>query len=175
MYYSFKCPVCGSNMPDTICGKCGYTRFLFPKELPTQVEKFEETRVRIMRKCRKKTSTEHANNSVVSSDRTVVGTLMIRNLLTESTYAYPIKEGRNIYGSRQSDNFIRTYINPLHIGIDIPDIIFGIDTSESGLKLIPHKDFEISHNRYLIRDFLNIENDDYFFHSNILGFHAVIF
>ena len=53
--------------------------------------------------------------------------------------------------------------------------MFGIESSQEGLVLIPHKDFRLSHNRYLIEGKMLIDNEDYFFYSNLLSFHAVKF
>lgn len=176
MSNSLICPVCGNAMHSTICSKCGYTHFLFPKELPPQVEKFEQTRIRIMRNCRKKNFIDRKNsNTIINDKKAIVGTLLIRKLMTEAIHAYPIKEGRNIYGTIQSNNSTKIFINPLEIGADIPEIIFGIEASNNELKLIPHKEFELSHNRYLVQRIMNLDNEDYFFHSNILSFHAILF
>lgn len=168
-----KCPVCKSEMPNAICGKCGYTRFLFPREIPPQIEKFEQTRIRIMQVARKKSSKEVRETN--ENRKGIIGTLMIRTILTEGIQAYPIYEGRNIYGSKPSDNSIRTFIDPLLIGIDIPETIFAIDADKYGIKLIPHKDFAMSHNHYWIKEIIELDDDDYFFHSNLLSFNAVLF
>lgn len=177
MNVKLKCPVCKSEMPNAICGKCGYTRFLFPREIPPQIEKFEQTRIRIMQGARKKTSKDTSKEvrETPENRKGIIGTLMIRTILTEGIQAYPIYEGRNIYGSKPSDNIIRTFIDPLLIGTDIPKTIFAIEGDKHGLKLIPHNDFELSHNHYLIKEIIELDNDDYFFHSNLLSFNAVLF
>ena len=61
------------------------------------------------------------------------------------------------------------------LGISIPKTIFCIEASNDGLVLIPHKDFVLSYNRYIIKRNMPIENEDYFFYSNLLSFHAVKF
>ena len=179
MEMSLKCPVCGNAMPNTICNRCGFTRFLFPKELPPQVEKFEQTRIKVMRKCRKniteKPLLKETEHQTVESKDVIVGTLIIRNLMSESIHAYPIKEGKNIYGSREANSSVRVFIDPLIIGFDLPEIMFGINATVDSLMLIPNKDYELSHNRYIIDRIMDLESDDYFFHSNVLGFNAVRF
>lgn len=177
MNISLRCPVCKSEMPNTICGKCGYTRFVFPREIPPQIEKFEQTRVRIMQGAYKKRSQETQKEAVVpNNDRNkVIGTLMVRNIMTEIIQAYPIYEGRNLYGSKPSDTYDRSFIDPLSIGIDIPETIFTINAGMDGLKLIPNKNFDVSYNHYLIKNIFELDNNDYFFHSNLLSFNAVLF
>lgn len=177
MAISFVCPVCGSKVNQAICNTCGYTHFLFPMEIPPQVKRFEDLRVSIMKRIRKKM--EGGDEKIEISDHSlsnhVVGTLMIRNMMTEATYAYPIKEGRNVYGGQSSKSPTFTYIDPLALGISIPKTIFCIEASNDGLVLIPHKDFVLSYNRYIIKRNMPIENEDYFFYSNLLSFHAVKF
>lgn len=181
MTKSFKCPVCGKEMMNTICNNCGYTLFLYPKEVPPQVEKFEQTRVRIMKDCLNKItgasqSKEDGSSPAEAEDHIkIVGTLIIHNLMTESIYAYPIKEGRNLYGRQESNDSVRIFVDPLQIGIDIPEIMFAISAGVDGLTLIPNRDYELSHNRYLIDRIMELENDDFFFHSNFLSFNAVKF
>ena len=52
--------------------------------------------------------------------------------------------------------------------------MFGIEYIGEALSLIPSAQFLLSHNRCKIEKIMILENDDYFFHSNILSFNAVL-
>ena len=179
---NIECPVCGQKMKDSICGNCGFLLLVFPKEVPQKVQNFESTRVRIMRQrfssSSKPNGLSHSEDRSVISTRTncsqIIGSLVIRNLFTESQIIMPIFEGKNIYGGKETDikNFL--YINPMDLGVDIPDIMFGIEYIGEALSLIPSAQFLLSHNRCKIKKIMILENDDYFFHSNILSFNAVL-
>ena len=170
-----KCPVCGSLQPSSMCDRCGYTRLIFPKERPDQLNAFEQKRIRIMRKvyCCKQRSRACKPDDTARFQ--VCGTLLIRNLMTDSVYAFPIHEGRNIYGALEINDEKVHYVDPLRLGIDIPGRMFEINASKECLKLVPIMGFRLSSNRLYVTEEIEIDEDDFFFYSNLLGFNAVIF
>lgn len=173
---SLKCPVCNSKMSGSICGNCGYARFFFPKVVPPNVEKFEQARVRIMQNANKRRlANTPAPEVVKSSDDTIIGTLVVRNLITDCTYVYPIFIGLNIYGSKETSYKDYRYIDPLELGVDIPDLMFEIKGSREGLVLLATQKFPLTQNRCRISGNIELDNDDYFFYSNLLSFNAVLF
>ena len=180
--FNISCPVCGKTIGSSICSNCGFLLILFPKEVPQMVHKFEHTRIRIMKQCYQSNNISKRNvitksqniHFQQSNSKQIVGSLIIRNLITESNTILPIWNGKNIYGGTNSnlDNFV--YVNSIELGIYIPDIIFSIEYSNGGLLLIPNNNFTLSHNRCKIDRIMKLENDVYFFYSNLLSFNAVL-
>ena len=47
--YTIICPVCGKEIPDSICHNCGYVKIVFPQVVPDTITQFETERVAVLK------------------------------------------------------------------------------------------------------------------------------
>ena len=47
--YTIICPVCGKEIPDSICHNCGYVKIVFPQVVPDTITQFETERVPVLK------------------------------------------------------------------------------------------------------------------------------
>lgn len=47
--YTIICPVCGKEIPDSICHNCGYVKIVFPQVVPDTITQFDTERVSVLK------------------------------------------------------------------------------------------------------------------------------
>lgn len=164
-----KCPVCESNMSENICENCGYIKLLFPSYVPKKIRDYESKRLE-----KAKFIWEKRNQaSFKDKDKQIVGTVIIRNLVLESHYAFPIYEGVNCYGSNPQK--VSQIVDSDRVGTLLPDVAFAIRKEGREMFFKPANGVDFSKDRNLVIEETPITEDDFFFLSNILCINAIPF